>query len=141
MSAAGCWREVCAVVMLVAAADVTLYRGEGYAGYAALLLAAPLLLVLGSPRPRFHWNLWLVGAMLWLMALRIAWLGSPLTLVMGCGLLVAFAMLLAGRQPYLFGTLAYAVQTSVAGFVGFKLDPEKRTAAWDRFREYTYQWY
>lgn len=48
------WREIFAVLALVALCDITLYRGYGPAGHAALVVVAPFLLLLGSPRPRFR---------------------------------------------------------------------------------------
>ncbi len=47
------WRELLAVLLLVVLCDLTIYRGQGFAGYALLFVAAPLLLTIGSPRPRF----------------------------------------------------------------------------------------
>ncbi|HEV3342558.1 MAG TPA: hypothetical protein VG125_19455, partial [Pirellulales bacterium] len=42
------WREVVAVLLLVATCDLTIYRGQGFAGYALLFLLAPVLLSCGS---------------------------------------------------------------------------------------------
>ena len=46
------WREIAAVLLLVVLADVAIYRSSGFAGYSLFFLGAPLLLLLGAPRPR-----------------------------------------------------------------------------------------
>jgi hypothetical protein len=45
-------REILAVLGLVVLADLTIYRGHGFAGAAAMFVAAPLLLLMGAPKPR-----------------------------------------------------------------------------------------
>ena len=44
-------REIVAVLALVVLCDLTIYRGQGSAGYALLFVAAPALLLFGSFRP------------------------------------------------------------------------------------------
>lgn len=112
------WREMAAVVLAVVVCDVTLYRGQGWAGYAALFLAAPALLLLGAPAPRRSASVGLVAAMLGLTSVRMLWLGSALTVTAGFALIVALAMTLAGRTPAVLGVLAYGLQTVVAGARG-----------------------
>lgn len=111
-------RELLSVVLLVVLSDVTIYRGHGFGGYALLLVAAPLLLLSGSPRPTTGWRLGIVGSMLLALAARMSWLGSWPAVVVGGVLLVAYAMSLAGRTPYLLGLLVYVLQTPVAGVNG-----------------------
>ena len=110
------WREIISLVLLVALCDATIYRGHGFAGYAALFLAAPLLLLLGSPRPRRRAGFWIVAGMLLLLAARMIWLGSVLGAAAGFFLLVAFALTIAGRRPYVLDVVLCATQTTVAGF-------------------------
>lgn len=57
------WRELLAVLLLVVVSDLTVYRGQGCAGYAALFLIAPGLLFLGSPFRRLGRGWWIVAAM------------------------------------------------------------------------------
>ena len=45
-------RELVSVVGITALFDVTVYRGGGYAGFAALMAGVPLLLWFGSPLRR-----------------------------------------------------------------------------------------
>jgi hypothetical protein len=112
------WREVLAVVLLIGVCDATIYRGQGFAGYALLALVAPWLLLLGSPRPRPRAGFWIVAGMLLLLAARMVWLGSGLGVAAVFALLVASAMAIAGRYPYLLDVLVYAAQTSAAGYQG-----------------------
>ncbi len=112
-------REIVAVLALVVAADLTLYRGYGLAGAATFFLAAPLLLVFGSPRLRKPSSLGLVGAMILLLAARMAWCGFAYHVPIGLVLVVAFAMSLAGQRPYILDLVAFIVQTIPAGFKGW----------------------
>lgn len=112
------WRELLAVLLLVVLSDLTVYRGQGYAGYAALFLIAPGLLFLGSPFRRLGRGWWIVAAMSVLLAGRMIWLGSGLDVAVGLALLVASAMALAGRRLYVLDIAAYALQTVTAGGAG-----------------------
>jgi hypothetical protein len=58
------WRELLALVLLAVVGDVAIYRGAGFAGYAMLFLAVPLLLLLGSYRPCWGAGVWMTGVML-----------------------------------------------------------------------------
>src|SRR5215831_17097511 len=82
---AGTWvgllKELVAVALLVCLADVAIYRGQGFAGFAALLLAAPALLLLGKPRASLNWGVWISGLLCILLAARTLWLGSALTII------------------------------------------------------------
>jgi len=106
------------VLLLVVLADLTVYRGQGFAGCAALFLIAPGLLLLGSPCRRLGPGWWIVVAMVVLLAGRMIWLGSVLGTAVGLALLVASAMAIAGRRLYVLDIAAYALQTIVAGGVG-----------------------
>ena len=104
--------------MLVVLADVVIYRGQGFAGCAVFFLAAPVLLGLGAPRPRFGIGFWLLGLMLILLAAKMLWCGSWLLVASGLALLVAFAMALSGLRPYVLETVVFASQTILAGYEG-----------------------
>jgi len=112
------WREIFAVLALVVLCDITLYRGCGPAGHAVLVVLAPLLFLLGSPRPLFRASLWLVSLMLAVLAARLLWCGFPLLLPVGLALLVAWAMSLSGQVPHVLETLVFASQTVSAGYHG-----------------------
>ncbi len=112
------WREILAVVLLVILADLTIYRGHGFAGYAALFGAVPFLLLLGVPRPRGNTAAGIVGLMMLVLAAKLAWCGHAGLVAAGFVLLVAMAMVLAGRKPYVLDTAVYALKTPVAGWIG-----------------------
>jgi hypothetical protein len=110
------WRELLALIALVAICDVTIYRGHGFAGYALLFVTAPLLLCLGSTRPQFGRPYWIVAAMLLVLAMKLVWLGSWLLVGAGFALLFALAISLAGRPPYVLAVLEFATRTVWSGF-------------------------
>ena len=114
-------REIVGVVLLVVLADVTIYRGLGFAGYAMFFLAAPVLFVLGAPRPRFQTGFWILGLMLLVLSAKMAWCGSWLLVGAGFVLWVAFAMALAGLAPHALEVAVYASQTVLAGYEGLIL--------------------
>src|SRR5262245_50920321 len=89
------WREVLAVGLLVVVADLTLYRSNGFAGFALFLVLAPLLLTLGAIRPRPSWSWGMFYSMLLLLAFRMLCCGSGLQALVGLALLLGIAMVLA----------------------------------------------
>ena len=97
------WREIVAVLTLVALCDITLYRNSGAAGHAALVVLAPLLFWLGSPRPRCRASLWVISLMLVVLAAKLLWCGYLLLLPVGVALLVAWALSLSGQVPHVLG--------------------------------------
>jgi hypothetical protein len=109
------WLEVLALVLLVILADVTIYRGQGYAGLAAFVLLGPLFLLLGSHRvPRTLLSAFL-ACLLLLAGLKLIWSGTPLLAVYGFLLVVAFAMEIAGLTPYVLDLLAFVLHLFKAG--------------------------
>jgi hypothetical protein len=113
------WREVLAVVILTVLCDLTIYRGRGFAGYGLLFFFAPVLLAMGSPRPRCGASFWIVGAMLVVLALKLVWCGSILLVAAGFALVVAFAAALSGLCPYVLEVVVLASQIILAGYEGF----------------------
>jgi hypothetical protein len=93
------WMEFASLLAIVLLADTSIYRGKGYAGWALMLAATPVLLFLGAARRRPEGSLALLGAMLVLAAAKLIWCGSVLATVVGTGLLPFYAMSLAGRRP------------------------------------------
>ena len=106
------------MMAIVVLCDLTIYRGDGFAGHAALFVVAPLLLLLGTERLRPVAALWVLAPMLLLLAARMLWCGSALALVVGFALLVCFAMSLNGIRPYLLEAVVFASQTVHAGYRG-----------------------
>lgn len=109
-------RELLAVLALVFVSDLTIYRGQGFAGYAALFLASPLLIAFGAFRPRLGRATWLVGALLALLAAKTVWCGSNLLVACGFGLLAAFVMGLSGQTPYVAEAAVFASLAISAGY-------------------------
>lgn len=112
------WREIVAVLTLVVLCDITLYRSCGPAGHAALMLLAPLLFWLGSPRPRCRASLWVISLMLVVLAAKLLWCGYLLLLPVGVALLVAWTLSLSGQVPHVLETVVFGSQTVSAGCHG-----------------------
>lgn len=111
-------RELLAVSLLVVLCDVTIYRGQGYAGYGLLFVLAPLLMALGTPSQQRSRIGWLLVIMLWALAARLIWCGSELAVCCGFVGVVAFAMTLVNRPPFVLSLLAFAGQSVAAGARG-----------------------
>jgi hypothetical protein len=111
------WRESFAVLMLVVFCDAIIYRGQGFAGYALLFAVAPALLAFGSPSLRGGGRVWLVGAMLGILAVKLLWCGTWWLVTAGFALLAAFAAAMSGLCPYVLETMAFLAQ-SVLGYEG-----------------------
>ena len=125
-------RELMAVLLAVVLCDVTLYRGQGFAGCALLFLLAPIVLLLGCPAPRVSRSFTLVAGLLVLLSVRLVWLGSALGVAAGFALIVASAMCLTGLRPYVLDLLAYALQTVAAGVQGLVRHVKSMTHAGPR---------
>lgn len=110
------WRELLAVLIVVVLCDLAIYRGHGFAGYAALFLLSPFVLAWGAYRPRFGASAWLFGTMLLLLAAKAVWCGSPLIVAIGFALLAAFVMALSGQTPFVAETAVFASLTIAAGY-------------------------
>jgi hypothetical protein len=112
-------REIAAILLLIIVGDWTLYRGAGYAGLALFTLAAPLILLLGSPRPQLRASFWVVSGLLLLLTLRMAWLGSVVAVVIAVVLSLAYSLTLHGASPYFSAIFTRGLETTIAG--GFAL--------------------
>lgn len=111
-------RELVALMLLVAVCDLTIYRGRGYAGYGALFVVAPLLLLLGTVQPKFDRSGWVLAPLLLLLAIRLVWCGSMLAVAVGFALLCGFAMSLSGLRPYVLQAVVFAGHLISAGHRG-----------------------
>lgn len=111
-------RELLGLLLLVLIADLLIYRGEGYSGFAAfLVLTLPLLFMArpkadSSPRP-------IVSALMAILviatAVRVMWLGHVALILVGLVLLAGWARAVSGRVPYVVDTV---VQTFIAPLSG-----------------------
>lgn len=111
------WWQVIVLIAAVALCDITIYRGEGFAGYALLFTAAPVLFCLLRFRPQSFSRLVLLGLLLGLLAARLAWWGSDWHLAIGFALLAAFAMSLSARRPFPVETVVFAAKTIPDGYL------------------------
>ncbi len=111
-------RELIAVFLIALLCDLTVYRGQGFTGYGLLFALAPWLLMLGSVGRKPLAVRWLLVAALTVIAARLVWCGSYLTVVSGLFGVVALAMSLVGRRPQVLGVVAYSRQTIQAGAEG-----------------------
>ena len=110
------WRELLAILVIVVLSDLTIYRGQGFAGYAALFLASPVLLAWGAFGPRLGPAAWLAGALIVVVAAKAIWCGSALVAGVGFASLAALAMAMSGQTPYVAETAVFASQTIAAGY-------------------------
>ncbi|WP_068848022.1 DUF4153 domain-containing protein [Planctopirus hydrillae] len=101
------WRELLAVLLLVVLGDLTLYWGHGFGGYALLLAAAPLAVLLGAARHQRPWQILAATLMIWGAALRLAWCGNWLAFALGGVLLICLSTSLAGAGMYLGDVLRW----------------------------------
>lgn len=94
--------EVACVFSSVVVADLTLFRGHGYAGVAAMGGVATGLLWIGKRKiagaERYRW---IVTALLIAAVLKLVWDGSLGLALFGGVLLAALAVALEARPPYL----------------------------------------
>jgi len=112
------WRELAAVGGIVLVADITLFRGHGYAGCALFFLLAPALLLAGMKLWCHSISVWVSSAMLVVLAVKLLWCGSALLVFFGFALTVAVAMSAFGHPPFVLELIVYASQTIQAGYVG-----------------------
>ena len=112
------WREILCLVLIVVLSDVTIYRGSGFAGYAALVAGVSLLLAVGVPSKRPELTTWMFAALAAGASARLVWCGSALSVVAGLFVMFGFAMSLVGRTPYMIHIAVFATQSFAAGHHG-----------------------
>jgi hypothetical protein len=112
------WREIVSLVLIVVLCDVTIYRGSGFAGYAALVAGVSLLLAVGVPTKRPKLATWVFAVLVVGAAVRLVWCGSELSMTAGLFVMFGFAMSLVGRTPYMIHTVVFATQAFAAGHHG-----------------------
>lgn len=120
------WRALLCLLAIVAAADIAIYRGEGFAGYAMLLAVVPLLLALGVAPLHGDKSLWIFWPLLILLCIRLVWRGHWLTVAVGAGLSIAVVMALVGLRPYVLEAVAFAAQTIPAGLQSLRRGTVRR---------------
>lgn len=111
-------REIVCLVLIIVLCDVTVYRGEGFAGYAALVAGVSLLLAVGVPSKRPRVAAWVFAVLVAGASARLVWCGSGLSVAAGLFVMFGFAMSLVGRTPYMIHIAVFASQTFSAGHRG-----------------------
>jgi hypothetical protein len=111
-------RELVAVALIVALADVSIFRGGGYSGVAAFIAGIPLLLRLGSTDSRTTRDLVVLTILLAASAVRLLWCGSSLATAVATGLVLMFAMALAARRPFVLELLAFVGEVQANAYAG-----------------------
>lgn len=109
--------EVFAVFLLVILADVTVYRGHGFAGWAAFVILVPPLLVLGTRKIPRSLMATILGGLLLVVSLKLLWSGTPLLILTGVALLLAFGMETTGLTPFVLDIPVFALHLWHAGFL------------------------
>jgi hypothetical protein len=118
------WVEWAALLLLIALADMTVYRGNGYAGYAVLFGVAPWILWCGAPRGRTwqggrpRMSLLCAAVMLLLLAGRLLWCGWAWNILVGFALLMAFSLALSGVVPYVLEVAVFPARVILGGLLG-----------------------
>ena len=112
------WLEIVCLMLIVVLCDVTIYRGEGFAGYAAVVAGVSVLLAGGVPSKRSSTATWVFAILVAGAAARLTWCGSGLSFSAGVVVMSGFAMSLVGRTPYLIHTAVFASQAFAAGHHG-----------------------
>lgn len=111
-------REVFASLLIVILCDLTIYRGQGFAGYGILFTVAPLLILLGIVPRRFDGSSWVLAPLLVLTSIRLAWCGSPAAVAAGFALLCGYGMGLSGLRPHVLQAAVFAAHLISAGHRG-----------------------
>ena len=93
-------REIAAVAALSVAAELTLWGGSGGAGEAVLFAVVPAVLLFVARKRRVSARAGAIGLLLALLAARGLWESSAGTVLLGTGLLFAFAVALRSSRPY-----------------------------------------
>jgi Domain of unknown function (DUF4153) len=77
-----------------------------------------LFLPVGIARHRSDWFGWIAAPMLLVVAARLIWCGSPLTVAVGFGAVLILSMSLAGERPHIPEALLFASQSVLTGCRG-----------------------
>ena len=113
--AAGWWPLVI-IAAMVLLSDLTLYHTQGFFGPAVFFPLAAVLLVSGRNRVNLSVVGLLIGGLLIVLSVRLAWSGSAGQILVSLWLLNAFAMAIHGMRPYLLETVMFFASTIPGGY-------------------------
>jgi hypothetical protein len=108
-------REVFAVAIWTLLADLLIFRTYGYSGPAFFFALAPGMFAIGCPGLATGPARKVTIALLMLVATRLAWAGSGLSVFSAIVLVVALAMSAAGYVPYVLEGFVLAGRAIVVG--------------------------
>ena len=108
-------REIACLLLIVVLADLTVYRGHGYSGYAVLCCVLPVLFFVGTVRRERFASQSVMGLLLVGVSARLVWCGNPGAVVAGGFLTVCFAMSLIGLPPWVIRAFVFASRLVGAG--------------------------
>ncbi len=108
-------REVFAVAIWTLMSDLLIFRTLGYSGPALFFAAAPVAFLIGCPGLVSGPARKITIGLLVIVALRLAWAGSGLTVFSALVLVVALAMSAAGYVPYVLEGSVLASRAMVFG--------------------------
>ena len=114
-------RELIALMLIIVLGDLTIYRGQGFAGLGLFLVVAPLLLLFGLVPRKFDGSSWVLAPLLVLTSIRLVWCGSPVAVFAGFVLLCGYAMGLSGLRPHVLQGVVFAAHLISAGHRGLHL--------------------
>tara|TARA_B100000029_G_scaffold168023_1_gene164218 strand:- start:173 stop:1801 length:1629 start_codon:yes stop_codon:yes gene_type:complete len=111
-------RQLLGVGGCVAICDLTIYRGEGFAGLALLFLLLPLLLWMSCQRPGAGKGRSGLAAMFFLLAVKMAWSGSSGLVAIGSMLIIPYVMVLSGLPATMLEAARLACRVPWRGWLG-----------------------
>jgi Domain of unknown function (DUF4173) len=109
------WTEILAVGLWTLAADVLVFRIATHLSFAIFLVLAPILYrIAASEKPHRRAMVWccVLSAM---VATRLIWLGSPLTVVAAVILIIAMSMAASGVMPWVLEGLVWCARSIFDG--------------------------
>ncbi len=126
------WRELIALSVWTLLADLLIFRTIGFSGPALFFALAPLFFLAREFAGQKPWIAMIIVALLWLIAARLSWAGSGLTVAAGVALIFALAMVMCGCLPMELDGIAYAARVLIDGLIwifGRRLPPTIGNAA------------
>ena len=111
------WRDLLSIVAWTILADLLIFRALGLSGPAVFFALAPMLFLIrinGRPRQK---SVLVIVALLLLLSLRTAWMGSWLNVVSGVTLIIALAMACSGHAPLVLEGIMFGARAMVDGLL------------------------
>ena len=130
-------REILAVVLWTVFADLLIFRSFGYAGPAVFFMLVPVLFWIQRPLLVESWVGRITVGLLLVVATRLVWSGSLITVLSATALVIAVSMCAAGVFPLVLEGFAWMGRSFGIGFrrLGqYRLPQQLRKSARSRNR-------